>query len=93
MPSEASETLERNTTTKTEVGNAHRIPGIVKDAVDDGIRFAKRTIKQGRYAGEDAIAEVEHKIKQRPFQTSLAAFVAGAVTGGLLIWFGVARRR
>jgi ElaB/YqjD/DUF883 family membrane-anchored ribosome-binding protein len=93
MPSEASETLERSTTAKTEVGNAQRIPVKVRDAVDDGIRFAKRTIKQGRYASEDAIAEVEHKIKQKPFQILLSAFVAGTVTGGLLMWFGAARRR
>ena len=54
-----------------------RIKAVVTDAVDDGVRTAVKTIKQGRYAAEDAIDDARHAVKQNPFQAMGVVFAAG----------------
>ena len=86
-----SQTLDRRTVAEAAGGGARKFPSMVSEAVDNGVRLAKRAAKRGRYAAEDAMDEAEHQIRQKPFQTMIAAFVGGIATGGLLVWFG--RRR
>lgn len=81
-----------------------KISSVLTGAVEDGVRSARRAIKYGRYAAEDAIhaikhgryvaqdavEEAQHKVKQRPFQAMGIALAAGVLAGGFLSWF---RRR
>lgn len=89
MPAEA---LKRLTTIESTLRSAHKLPFIVSDAVEDGVRLARRAVRHGRYAAEDAIEEAEHIIKQKPFQTMGLVFAAGVLAGSFMTWFGVRRR-
>jgi ElaB/YqjD/DUF883 family membrane-anchored ribosome-binding protein len=71
---------------------ASKLKSVVAEAVDDGVRSASQAIKRGRYAAEDALEEAEHTIKQRPFQSMGAAFAAGLLAGGIVVWLGSRRR-
>ncbi|MDE3201561.1 MAG: hypothetical protein KGN79_11645 [Acidobacteriota bacterium] len=74
------------------VRNMASIPPAVADAVQDGIRTVKRSIRHGRDVAEDAIDETQRQIKRRPFQAICASFLVGAATGGLTVW-ALFRRR
>ena len=69
-----------------------KIKAVVTEAVDDGVRSALRTIKQGRRAAEDAIDDARHVVKRKPIQAVGIVFAAGVVTGILAAWFGLSRR-
>jgi len=68
-----------------------RIKSMVTEAVEDGVKSAMKTIKQGRNAAEDAIDEARHTVKQKPFQSIGVVFGAGVLVGGLLAWIGSRR--
>ncbi len=87
-----AEALKGPAITESPLREPSRIPSVVTDAVEDGARFAKRAVRRGRYAAEDAIEEAEHLVKHRPFQTLGLALAAGVLVGGFLVWFGVRRR-
>jgi ElaB/YqjD/DUF883 family membrane-anchored ribosome-binding protein len=63
-----------------------RIKSMVTEAVEDGVKTAMKTIKQGRYAAEDMIGDARHTVKQRPFQAMGVVFAAGVLTGALVGW-------
>jgi ElaB/YqjD/DUF883 family membrane-anchored ribosome-binding protein len=58
----------------------------VADAVKDGVRSVRRTIRHGRDVAEDAIDETQRQIKRRPFQAIGIAFLGGMITGGITAW-------
>jgi len=68
-----------------------RIKVVVSEAVEDGVKSAMKTIKQGRSAAEDAIDEARHVVKQKPFQAVGVVFGVGVLVGGLLAWIGTRR--
>jgi ElaB/YqjD/DUF883 family membrane-anchored ribosome-binding protein len=63
-----------------------RMKTIVTEAVEDGVKSAMKTIKQGRYAAEDMIGDARHTVKQRPFQSVGVVFAAGVLMGALVGW-------
>ena len=88
----SAETLKVPAAVEDALYEAARIKSIVTDAVEDGVRTALKSIKQGRHAAEDLIGDVRHTTKQKPFQALSIVFAAGVVAGGLLAWIGSRRR-
>ena len=84
--------VENPATVGSAVREFSKVRTIVTDAVEDGVRSAGQAIRHGRYAAEDAVEEVKHTVKQRPFQAIGIAFAAGVFAGGLLTWIGLRRR-
>lgn len=68
-----------------------RLKSVVTAAVDDGVRSAVKTIKQGRHAAEDAIDDARHAVKRNPFQALGVVFAAGMAFGALFAWMGTRR--
>ena len=64
---------------------------MVTEAVEDGVKSAMKTIKQGRYAAEDMIGDARHTVRQRPFQAVGVVFAAGVLTGTLIGWLASRR--
>jgi ElaB/YqjD/DUF883 family membrane-anchored ribosome-binding protein len=69
-----------------------KIKSVVTDAVEDGVHSARRAIRYGRYAAEDAIMEAQHKVKQKPLQAMGLVLAAGVLIGGFLSWIEFRRR-
>ena len=84
--------LIENATLDDVLREVSRIKSVVTNAVDDGVRTAMKTIKQGRHVAEDAIYDARHAVKQNPFQAVGVVFAAGVVTGALAAWIGFRRR-
>ena len=68
------------------------IRSIASGLVGDGVRLARRAVRQSRYTAEDAIDEVEHRIKQQPFQAVGLVFAAGLLMGCFTSWITLHRR-
>ncbi len=81
--------LEKPAGVEDAIREVSKIRSIVTDAVEDSVRSANQAIKHGRHAAEDVLEEAKHAVKQKPFQSIGAAFVAGALAGGLLAWIGL----
>jgi hypothetical protein len=64
----AVEVLERHANVDEVLREVSRIKSIVTEAVEDGVKTALRTMKQGREATEDAIHDARHAIKRNPLQ-------------------------
>lgn len=89
----ASDILEKQTATMEEVlRELSKIKKIVSEAVDDGVRSAMRTVKQGRDVAEDAIHDARYAVKQNPLQAVGVVFAAGVMVGSLIAWMGTRRR-
>lgn len=71
---------------------AKRVQRDLADAVDARVHDAKRTIRRGRHAVEDAFDDVEDVIRQMPVRMVLVGFGVGAALG-LLAMALVGRRR
>jgi ElaB/YqjD/DUF883 family membrane-anchored ribosome-binding protein len=84
--------LDKDAPVENAVREVSKIRNIVTDAVEDSVRTATQAIRNGRHAAEDAVEEVKHTVKQRPFEAVGLAFVAGALVGGFLTWIGLRRR-
>lgn len=87
-----AEVLEKPAAAEEARREIPKIRSIVRDTMEDSVRSASRAIRHGRYAAEDLIDQVEHKVKQRPFQAIGTVFAAGLVVGGLVTWIGFRRR-
>ena len=84
--------LEKQAATVEDVlREVSRIKSVVKDAVDDGVRSALKTVKQGRDAAEDAIDDAKRVVKQNPLEAVGIVFVAGVLFGCLATWVGTRR--
>ena len=84
--------LETDTPLENAVREVSKVRTIVADTLEQGVRSASHAIRHGRRAVEDAVEEVKHTVKRRPFEAVGLAFAAGALAGGLLIWMGLRRR-
>jgi ElaB/YqjD/DUF883 family membrane-anchored ribosome-binding protein len=88
----AVEFLEKPATVEDVVREFSKIKSMVSDAVDDGVRSAMRTVKQGRGMAEDVVHDAKRVVRQNPFEAVGIFFAAGVVTGALVAWMGVRRR-
>jgi ElaB/YqjD/DUF883 family membrane-anchored ribosome-binding protein len=78
----AVEVLERQQATVDDVlREVSRIKSLVVDAVEDGVKSALRTVKQGKEITEDTIHDARYAIKRNPFQAVGIVFAAGIVIG------------
>jgi ElaB/YqjD/DUF883 family membrane-anchored ribosome-binding protein len=68
-----------------------RIKSFVTDAVDDSVKSALRTIKQGRDIADDTIYDARRAVRQNPFQSMGIVFAAGVMVGAFAAWFGTRR--
>ena len=84
--------LEKDASLQNAVREVSKVRNIVADAVDEGIHSASQVLRHGRRAAEDAVEEVKHTVKRRPFEAIGLAFAAGILTGGFLTWFGLRKR-
>jgi ElaB/YqjD/DUF883 family membrane-anchored ribosome-binding protein len=83
--------MEKQPTLDDVLREVSRLKEFVADAVDDGVRSALRTIKQGRNAAEDAIHDTRHAVRQNPFQAMGIVFAAGVMAGAIASWLGTRR--
>ena len=88
----SADTLKVPAAVEDALYEAAKIKSIVTDAVEDGVRTALKTIKQGRHVAEDMIGEARYITKRKPFQALSIVFAAGVVAGSLLAWIGSRRR-
>lgn len=79
-------------TVEHAIREVSKIRNIVNDAMEEGVRSASQVIRRGRNAAENALEEVKHTVKQRPFQAIGLAFAAGVFACGFLTWIGSRRR-
>ncbi|HEV2400638.1 MAG TPA: hypothetical protein VGS27_27115 [Candidatus Sulfotelmatobacter sp.] len=84
--------LENTKPFEDAVREVSKVRTIAADAVQEGVRSAGQAIRHGRHAAEDAIEEVKHLVKRRPFEAVGLAFAAGLLAGGFLTWVGLHRR-
>ena len=56
----------------------------VKEAVEDKLGEARRTVKRGRRAAEDLVDDAEYRIKQRPFSALGVSFGIGMGLGAAI---------
>lgn len=83
----AMELLDKQQATIEDVlREVSKIKSIVKDAVDDGVKVALKTVKQGRERAEDALDDAKRTVKQNPLETVGIVFAAGVIVGCLVAW-------
>lgn len=68
-----------------------RLKGVITDAVEDGLRAARRTLKQGQEVAEEAFDEATHTVKKYPLQTVAVTFGVALAAGALLGWLASRR--
>ncbi|MDE3156087.1 MAG: hypothetical protein KGN76_13340 [Acidobacteriota bacterium] len=59
---------------------------IATDAAEDGVRAARRAVKQTVYRAQDLVDDTTHEIRRRPLQSIGIAFAAGSCVGILVGW-------
>jgi len=69
-----------------------RLKEVITDAVEDGLRAARRTFKEGREFAEETMDEAVHTVKKYPLETVAVTFGAALVTGALLGWLASRKR-
>lgn len=60
---------------------AFRAGHLVSDALDDGKRVVEHSVRRGRIAAEDTIAQSTLLVRKRPLQSVAASFAIGFVVG------------
>jgi ElaB/YqjD/DUF883 family membrane-anchored ribosome-binding protein len=86
------ELLEKQAATVEDVlREFSKIKSLVKDAVDDGVQSALRTVKQGRETAEDAIDDAKKAVKRNPLEAVGIVFAAGVLVGCIAGWVGSRR--
>jgi len=56
----------------------------ISENIEDSKLAAERLVKHGRYAVEDGVSELAHRVKKHPLGFFGIAFVAGTILGLLL---------
>jgi len=80
----AVELLERQASVDEVLREVSRIKSLVVDAVEDGVKTALRTVRQGKDVAEDTIHDAKYAIKRNPFQAVGVVFAAGVLIGSLV---------
>jgi ElaB/YqjD/DUF883 family membrane-anchored ribosome-binding protein len=83
--------MENAATVDDVVRELSRIKSVVTDAVDDGVRSAIGTIKQGRVVADDAIHDAKRAVRQNPIQSLGIVFATGVMAGAIAAWLGTRR--
>jgi ElaB/YqjD/DUF883 family membrane-anchored ribosome-binding protein len=81
-----AEILGKTATVDEVLREVSRIKSVVTDAVEDGVRSALRTAKQGKTFAEDTIHDAKYAIKRNPLQAAGIVLAAGIVIGSLITW-------
>jgi len=69
-----------------------KVRSLVTEAMEDGVHSARRAMKYGRYAAEDAIGDALHTMRRKPLQVMGAALAVGVLIGGFLSWIEFRRQ-
>jgi ElaB/YqjD/DUF883 family membrane-anchored ribosome-binding protein len=80
--------LEMPATVEDVLREVSKIKTTVTEAVDDGVKSAVRTLRQGRDAAEDAIDDARRTVKKNPLQSVGVVFVVGVLVGCVLSLVG-----
>ena len=80
--------LEMPATVEDVLREVSKIKTTVTEAVDDGVKSAVRTLRQGRDAAEDAIDDARRTVKRNPLQSVGVVFVVGVLVGCVLSLVG-----
>jgi ElaB/YqjD/DUF883 family membrane-anchored ribosome-binding protein len=80
--------LEMPATVEDVLREVSKIKTTVTEAVDDGVKSAVRTLRQGRDAAEDAIDDARRTVKRNPLQSIGVAFAVGVLAGCVLSLVG-----
>lgn len=70
---------------------ASRVSGAIADAIDNGVKVAKRAAKQGGDAAEELLNDTTERLQRYPLLTVVSVFAIGVGAGTLLGW--MSRRR
>ncbi len=70
---------------------ALRLKEIITEAVEDGLRTARRTMKQSQEFAEETMDEAVHTVKKYPLQTVAVTFGV-ALAAGLFVGWLASRR-
>ena len=87
----AVDLMERQATLDDVFREVSRLKEFVSDAVNDGMKSAVRTIRQGRHVAENVIDDTRHAVRRNPFQSMGIVFAAGVMTGAFVAWLGARR--
>lgn len=87
-----AEVLEKMPSPAQVLREVSRMKKVVSDAVEDGVKTARKAVKQGRASAEDALEEARHMVRKNPIETMGIVFAAGIFTGSLITWVGCRRR-
>ena len=91
MPENIFDKLEMPATVEDVLREVSKIKTTVTEAVDDGVKSAVRTLRQGRDAAEDAIDDARRTVKRNPLQSVGVVFAVGVLVGAVISMLG--RRR
>lgn len=61
-----------------------QIKARIEEAVENGIKAAKRTVRHGQHATEDLLDETKYKIKREPFGSVALTLAIGLGLGAIV---------
>ena len=70
-------------TAQVEAGVGH-LKEAAAEAIDDGLKSAKRAARHGWRAAEDLVDDARYQIKQRPIGTAAVCFAIGLGLGTVI---------
>jgi len=70
---------------------ASRVTSAVADAIDDGVRIARRAAKHGGDAAEEFVNDTSQRVQRHLVLTLATTFAVGVTTGTFIGW--MMRRR
>jgi ElaB/YqjD/DUF883 family membrane-anchored ribosome-binding protein len=70
---------------------ASRAASYVADALEDGVKVARRAAKQGGYVATELLDDTKRRVQRHPIETVVATFAVGILAGAAIGW--MARRR
>ena len=65
----------------------------VGEAVENGMKSAKRTVKHGRHAAEDVLDDAAYCIKHEPLRSVAVSFGVGVGVGAMVGWLATRNGR
>jgi ElaB/YqjD/DUF883 family membrane-anchored ribosome-binding protein len=70
---------------------ASRAASYVADALEDGVKVARRAAKKGSYVATELLDDTKKRVQRHPIETVVATFAVGIAAGAAIGW--MARRR